>query len=107
MKKYVLVIDTSASSPENTLYVSYSNTVKELKTTLAGLGLTFAPKYIYCATIAKKLAGERNRYKDIQRTDNGIKWYKDNDFGKLAFQPEDWTNINEWKTIAQFRNSQQ
>lgn len=102
MKKYILTIDTSATSPENKLYVYESDTIKGAKEKLAELNLVFAPDFIYCALIGKKEPGRNNnRYFDILRTDDGIKWSRDE--GQHVYNPTDWSRIGNWEQIDYYQ----
>jgi len=106
MKRYTLIIDTSASSPESKLYIYEARTIKEAKAKLAELNLIFTSGYIYCATIGRKEIGRKNnRYLEVARTDNGINWSKTKraDSGH-TFIPENWLRIHEWKLIGYFQN---
>jgi len=111
MKDFALVIDTSAASTESKLYVYEADTVREAKDKLTELNLTFGSGYIYCATIGQK-EGAENRYFEIERTDNGIDWRRSEDEpayiaaqDKRYYNPENWSRVDEWETIDQFRKA--
>lgn len=99
MKKYTLLIDTSASSPENKLYVFECATIKAAKEALALLNLKFSTGSIYCATIDKKQ--KSGKFASILRTDDGVKWNKS--IGQHEFDPSGWDRVSEWKSIELFK----
>jgi hypothetical protein len=91
MKKFTLVIDPS-SRLDGSLYIFEARTVKEAKIFFDSLKLDFAPGITYCATIGKKEKGN-NRYHQILRTDNGIKWYRDKGNENMPYNPEKWQRV--------------
>jgi len=107
MKRYTLLIDTSAFSPDNQIVVFEANTVKAAKAKLAELNLVFGQGFVYCATIGKKEIGRKNnRYWTVQRTDNGKDWYRESkrDMNGLgAHNPENWLRVTEWQSIGYFQ----
>ena len=104
MKKYLLAIDTSASSIENDLFVYEAVTIKDAKNKLRELRLRFGIGYVYCATISKKESGRKNNlFCDILRTDNGEHWYVEK--GDYFFNPVNWRTVNEWKTVEAYKKS--
>jgi hypothetical protein len=103
MKKYILVIDTSASSPESSLYVHETRTIKEAKAKLNELNLRFGCGYIYCANIAVKEKGRKNNYYwDVIRTGDGIRWHKEE--GE-PYNPENWLRLHEWANLNYFKTA--
>ena len=106
MKRYTLLIDTSASSLENELYIFEADTIKAAKAKLTELNLSFAPGYIYCATIGRKEIGRKNnRFWTIARTDSGRDWKKTDerlDSG-VPYIPEGWRRVSNWLGIGYFQ----
>jgi len=107
MKRYTLIIDPSASSPDDRLVVFEANTIKAAKAKLNELSLVFGRGFVYCATIGKKEIGRRNnRYWTVQRTDNGKDWYRGSKRdmnGQGAYNPENWLRVTGWPSIDYFR----
>jgi len=106
MKKYCLVIDTSASSPEQSLYVYFADTIKACRHKLIDLKLKFELGYVYCATIGRKSPTHKDHYSDILRTDNGYIWNKVPFYGSCAvvFNPKSWPSVDSWKGINEYRD---
>ena len=111
MKKYCLVIDTSASSPDPGLFVFYADTIKACRNKLIDLRLKFGSgsEFVYCATIGRKELGrEYTRYKDILRTDDGLFWdkvplFKFSDI--YDYNPESWRSVDSLVGIENFREA--
>lgn len=99
MSKYVLVIDPSASSPEENLYIHFGNTIKELKSKLQSLNLVFGAGKIYCATIDKKV--DKERFIGHIRTADGHNWSKE--LSQYAFNPAKWARLDHWQKIGTFQ----
>ena len=111
MKKYCLIIDTSAySDDKGNLYVFDSDTVQGCKNKLAELNLRFdheaSNNHVYCAEINKKLPGRgHNRYQPYLRM-GGALWFRNKPpIGSIwsVCDPSGWKRIDQWYDIAKFQ----
>ena len=103
MKNFTLVIDTSASNPEGSqIYVYEADTLQEAKDKLTEFNLSFKQGDVYCATIGERNPGTLNRYQQIERTDDGVKWYDDNSNGH-SYIPVEWKRVEDWQNIDKFK----
>lgn len=107
MKKYCLVIDTSAFSGDENLFVFYANTIKACRQKLMDLKLRFGLGYIYCATVGRKDSGcDNKQYRDILRTDDGYFWRREPLFkfsDMSAYCPESWRSVDSWYGVSDFQ----
>ena len=103
MKKYLVVVDTSAGSPEgSSLYSFDADSVDVAIEEFEKLNLRFAPGFVYCATIGRKVSEEPDRFLDILRTDDGVHWRTEK-YDHRYYCPKDWHHISEWSNIKYFQ----
>jgi len=87
------------------LYVHEADTLNEAINTLKDLNFEFSAAKIRRATIGCRLDGDENRYQPILRTNDGIKWYRDDSINEwyASYNPETWPRVHEWQDIENFR----